>query len=161
MSPGFVMIILRINTLSFFTCNVREFSLGNSYLELHFCCSYFLCLLCFFLSFRNTNNLRQFTMTLCFLKIPFISWDQRYGCTFLSWALSFKNCMKWKEIEQGQLKNDGQWYPIDPYRKISVFKYLLNILLIYYCGSKKTKKKKEEYGEVVLFLFLLNLILHC
>ena len=57
-----------------------------------------------------------------------------------------KLCMKWKEIEQWQLKNEGQWYPIDPYRKISVFQYLLNILLIYYCGSmeNKTKKKKRN-----------------
>ena len=162
MSPGFVKIIIKINLLPFFPCNIREFSSRNSYLEFHFCCcSYFLCLLCFFLSFRTTNSLRQFTMTSCFLKLPFISWDQRYGCTFLSWALSFKNCMKWKEIEQWQLKNEGQWYPIDPYRKISVFQYLLNILLIYYCGSMENNNKKEEYGEVVLFLFLLNLILHC
>ena len=65
-----------------------------------------------------------------------------------------KLCMKWKEIEQWQLKNEGQWYPIDPYRKISVFQYLLNILLIYYCGSMeyKTKQKRGIWRSSIVFV---------
>ena len=148
-----VKIIIKINMLPFFPCNIREFSSGNSYLEFHFCCcSYFLCLLCFFLSFRTTNSLRQITMTSCFLKLPFISWDQRYGCTFLSWALSFKNY----EMEGNWAMTVKEWGPVISHWSIQKdicisipFKYFAHLLLWFY---GKQQQKRGIWRSSIVFV---------
>ena len=49
---------------------------------------------------------------------------------------------KWKEIGQGQLRNEGQSYPIDPYRKLIIIKILYSFITVILWKTKKRTRKK-------------------
>ena len=49
---------------------------------------------------------------------------------------------KWKEIGQGQLRNEGQSYPIDPYRKLIIIKILYSYIAVILWKTKKRNRKK-------------------
>lgn len=90
-SLGFGRIIERINKLPFYTCNIREFSLGNFDLEFHFF-PYFPSLLCFFLSFITTDSTVLKGLRISLITFHFLG--QRFGYTFSCWGLPWKNGRK-------------------------------------------------------------------
>ena len=154
MSLGWGRIDERINKLPFYTCNIRKFSLEDSYLEFYFFhWSYFFSLLCFFLSFRTIDS--TVSRASGILKLPFLSWDREMD--ILCHLGDFPGKALYKMLGNWAM-TVKEWGPVISHGSIQKDDYLLNILLIYYCDSMK-KKKKEE-GEVVLLLFFLNLTLH-
>ena len=49
---------------------------------------------------------------------------------------------KWGRVGQGQLRNEGQSYPIDPYRKLIIIKIVYSFITVILWKTKKRTKKK-------------------
>ena len=57
--------------------------------------------------------------------------------------LMLRTCMeKWKEIGQWQLWNEGQSYPIDPYRKLIIIRISYSFIAVILWKTKKRTRKK-------------------
>ena len=149
-----VKIIIKINMLPFFPCNIREFSSGNSYLEFHFCCcSYFLCLLCFFLSFRTTNSLRHSQWPRVFLN--YLLFPGTRGMDALSYLGHFPSKTLY-EMEGNWAMTVKEWGPVISHWSIQKdicisipFKYFAHLLLWFY---GKQQQKRGIWRSSIVFV---------
>ena len=131
MSLGFGRIIERINKLPFYTCNIREFSLGNFYLEFQVFL-YFPSLLCFFLSFITTDS--TVVKGLRISLITFHLLGQRFGYTFSCWGLPWKNGRKSGNDSYGVRASH---IPLIHTENWSSLKYYTHLLLWFYGKQKR------------------------
>ena len=148
MSLGFGRIIERINKLPFYTCNTRKFSLEDAYLESHFFhWSYFLSLLCFFLSFRTIDS--TVSRASGILKLPFLSWDREMD--ILCHLGDFPGKALYKMLGNWAM-TVKEWGPVISHGSIQKDDYLLNIPLIFYCDSMENKKKERGRSSIAFVL---------
>ena len=101
--------------------------------------SYFLSLFCFFLSFRTIDS--TVSRASGILKLPFISWDR--DMDILSHLGEYPGKTLYKMLGNWAM-TVKEWGPVISHGSIQKDDYLLNILLIYYCGSMEKKKKRKR-----------------